>query len=324
MRRLGLLLSLLILLLALALWLKRLIEPDAVAMRLGEVLERTTGLALRLDAEPGIELLPALALRLGPGELRDREGHPAIRFERLSMSVSWRKLLARPLELERLNARGLLIDLPTLAGHRWPMAETPASPPPLIEIGLPIEIQDLRLLGEGGREILRFDRLNAELLHDGRPWRIEAEGEASGNRAFGFTLAAASTPTRRADGIDFEDTSLRFQLSSWIATELRGGLRWRASALSWNLTGGAKLGEQLARTLASGASEARLASEGEIGDRGTIAALILSDAAGGEIARLDWAPNESGALPLRLSLPRLALVPLRLKGIELELLPAEP
>ncbi|GIX33913.1 MAG: hypothetical protein KatS3mg125_1869 [Lysobacterales bacterium] len=324
MRRLRILLSLLLLLLALALWLKRLIEPDAVAMRLGEILERTTGLALRLDAEPGIELLPALALRLGPGELRDREGHPAIRFEQLSIRVSWRKLLARPLELEQLKARSLRVDLPALAGHRLPMTETRASPPSLIEIGLPIEIQDLRLLGEGGREILRFDRLNAELLHDGRPWRIEAEGEASGTRAFRFSLAAASTPTRRADGLGFEDTSLRFELSSWIAAELRGGLRWRPSSLSWNFAGGAKLGERLARTLASGASEARLASEGEIGDRATIAALILSDAAGGEIARLDWAPNEAGASPLRLSLPRLALVPLRLKGIELELLAAEP
>jgi hypothetical protein len=324
MRGLRILLLLFFLVLALGLWLQRLVEPEAVAARLGQLLEQATGLSLRLETAPEVELLPGIGLGLGPGELRDRDGHPVVRFERIIGRLSWSRLLKRPLELQMVKMRGLDIDLPALARHQAPLSTEPVSPPRLPPLRLPIEVQDLRLRDGSGSALLHLDRLAAPALHEDRPWRLQAEGHVLDDPALRFTLAATVTPTPRPDGIDGEEAILSLQLKPWLGLALQGELRWRADSLSFAVAGRAELDARLAEALASAAESGSLRSEGRIGGDAAGAEAVLSDPTGRELARLQWTPGRPDEAPLRLSLPRVALDPVRLEGIELELPPREP
>lgn len=311
-------------LLAIRLWVARLLSPEAVAERLGQLVEQATGFVLRLDQPPRLALLPNIALHLGAGELSDDQGHRIVRFERLVARIGWLRLFARPAELEALELGGALIDLIALARHQPPAAGPSAAPPRLPGVRFPIELHEVRLLAADGFEVLRLDRLVAPPLREHRPWALEAEGEAPGDPPIRFLLLAGATPSPRSDGIDWEDAWLTLAVPGWIELRLGGALHWRESSQIWTLAGEALPDERLVALLAAAAGRGRLTSEGELGAEDAQAVAVLSDAAKTEIARLRWTAGREQAHSLRLALPRLVLAPFEVRGVEIELLSESP
>ncbi len=324
MRALRILLLVALALLAIRLWLARLLAPEAVAERLSQLVEQTTGLALALHQAPRLALFPSIALQLGAGELRDHQGHRIARFERLIARLGWMRLFTRPVELEALELDGALLELFALARHQPPVAERSIAPPRLPGVRFPIAIHELRLLDAEGLEILRLNRLTAPPLREHRAWTVEAEGEAPGDPPVRFRLLAGATPTPRSDGIDWEDAALTLALPGWIELRLGGALHWRESSQTWTLAGEARLDERLTALLAAAAGPGRLTCAGAIDTEGAQALAVLTDAAEATIARLRWTAGRDQAQSLRLALPRLVLAPVEVRGVEIEWLPESP
>src|SRR5450631_3726658 len=97
-------------LLAVALW----VHPNDYKARIAAAVEQSTGRELVLTGDIRLSVFPWVALELGPATLKNPPGfgeEAFLSFDRASVRVRWWALLARRLEMVRVELDGVDVRL---------------------------------------------------------------------------------------------------------------------------------------------------------------------------------------------------------------------
>jgi AsmA protein len=134
-----------VLLVAVALWVALIFEPNDFRPLLVNAVERNTGRSLAIEGDLGLSLFPCCSVTVGPSTLGNPEGFPDDRFARLneadlSLKV-WPLITRREVQIGTVTVDGLDLSLVRLADGRanWEFVDPAAEQPEAEPAGGPLD-----------------------------------------------------------------------------------------------------------------------------------------------------------------------------------------
>jgi AsmA protein len=230
---LGLVGAIILLVVAIAIALPFLIDPNDYKDRIATLVEEKTGRALTIEGDIGLSVFPWLGLDIGPTRLSNAQGfgeQPMASMENVQVRVKLVPLLSKQLEMDTVKLDGLRLRLGKDASGRnnWqdlqgePAAEKEVEAPGTALAGLAIggvQVTDAEVLWEdkaaGSRYVIDDLAFNTGAIEPGKAFDLDLQFLVESTEpamAGHFDLQGEVLVAPSLQAVDISGTSLKLDL----------------------------------------------------------------------------------------------------------------